>query len=269
MQPGPAGFDELRSWLEQYLELCGRLAPVSQAWSEAFASDVKFGALGSETLRAFTTKLERRIEAMGAVHPHVTALALVGMLDRFSLYVRYRRLGVTRDEMLDGLTDVVLGMLFGPDHQRPGWPAGAIQGLAAVRHFCHIDLTLLSYRRGEGEAGGSVDVDLLERVRETLPPQLNAGILASDGGYCVLGWMLSCAGFHGIALYNNTISVADPAAGGPAIDVVAERFGMPTATVAELAQLNDATDTSRRREVVEAKLVEIIAAARAMSPEPS
>ena len=118
VQPGPAGFDELRSWLAQYLELCGRLAPVSQAWSEAFASDVKFGALGSETLRDFTTKLERRIEAMGAMHPHVTALALVGMLDRFSLYVRYRLSGVTRDEMLDGLTDVVLGMLFGADHQR-------------------------------------------------------------------------------------------------------------------------------------------------------
>jgi AcrR family transcriptional regulator len=116
--PDREGFSELRSWLERYLDLCDRLGPVFHAWTEAFASKDEFGVLGAETLEKFTAALERRLGAMGTATPQITALALVGMLDRFSLYVRYRRVQAARDEMLDGLTRVVMGMLFGPPAHR-------------------------------------------------------------------------------------------------------------------------------------------------------
>ena len=108
------GFVELRRWLERYLDLCAQLGPVFHAWTEAFATKAAFGDLGSQTLESFTATLERRLAAMGTPTPHLTAFALLGMLDRFSLYVRYQRVGVGREEMLDGLTRVVQGMLFGP-----------------------------------------------------------------------------------------------------------------------------------------------------------
>jgi len=108
-----------------------------------------------------------------------------------------------------------------------------------------------------------MNLELLERVRDHLPPRLNAGILAADGGFCILGWMLVSAGFHTIALYNNTISVTHPSLGGPAIDVVARTYGMPLALVQELAEINDRTETARRRDAVRAKLDEIIVAASA------
>jgi len=114
-----------------------------------------------------------------------------------------------------------------------------------------------------------VDIELLERVRDTLPPALNAGILAGDGGYCILGWMLSCSGMHGIALYNNTISVADPTDGGAAVDVVARRFGLTPAIVQELAELNDATDATNRSAVVRAKLDAILASAESSAGKHS
>jgi len=112
--PNAAGARELRDWLDRYLVLSARLAPVVQAWSEAFAAKEEFGDLGSQTLGGFTTALTHRVEAMGAKDPQVTSLALVGLLDRFSMYVQFQRVDGTRDEVLDALTRVVLGMLFGP-----------------------------------------------------------------------------------------------------------------------------------------------------------
>ena len=123
LAPNQAGAQELRRWLEQYLMLCTRLAPVVQAWAEAFAAKAEFGALGSETLGGFTAAIEHRIAAMGVPDPQITALALVGMLDRFSMYVQFQRVDSSRDEMLDALTRVVLGMLFGPELDPP-----AVQG---------------------------------------------------------------------------------------------------------------------------------------------
>lgn len=105
-------------------------------------------------------------------------------------------------------------------------------------------------------------VDLLEGVRDGLPPRLNAGILMGDGGFCILGWMLMCAGFHPITIYNSTIVVADPERGGPAIEVVARAYEMPVEVVRELAEVNDRSETPRRREAVKARLNELIAGER-------
>jgi hypothetical protein len=108
-----------------------------------------------------------------------------------------------------------------------------------------------------------VNTDLLARVRDGLPQHLNAGILMGDGGFCVLGWMLLSAGFHPITLYANTVGVADPGEGGPAIDVVARVYDLPRQAVVELARLNDATPRAERSAAVRARLDALLEAERA------
>ena len=96
--------------------------------------------------------------------------------------------------------------------------------------------------------------DLLQRARDSLPARLNAGILMGDGGFCALGWLLLCAGYHPITLYANTLAVVDPATGGPAVDVVARVYDVPRDDVVDLARLNDATPSADRTEAVRTHL---------------
>jgi hypothetical protein len=108
-----------------------------------------------------------------------------------------------------------------------------------------------------------VNTDMVARVRDQLPPRLNAGILMGDGGCCILGWMLILAGYHPITIYANTNAVVDQHRGGPAIDVVAREYGLDHDTVVELARLNDATPTPARNDAVRARLTEMLDAAGA------
>jgi hypothetical protein len=104
-----------------------------------------------------------------------------------------------------------------------------------------------------------MDLERLRRLRASLPPTLNAGILMGDGGFCVLGWMLFTAGFHPITMYGNTLAVVEPALGGLAIDVVAREYGLPRAAVVDLARLNDSTPSATRVDAVRARLDELLA----------
>ena len=103
-----------------------------------------------------------------------------------------------------------------------------------------------------------MNVPLLRQARDGLPRRLNSGILMGDGGFCVLGWMLACAGFHPIAIYANTLAVVDSKRGGSAIEVVAREYGLPAETVAALARLNDATSSEERSEAVRAQIDAIL-----------
>ena len=100
---------------------------------------------------------------------------------------------------------------------------------------------------------------LLRRVRDTLPPRLNAGILMGDGGFCALGWMLLRAGFHPITLYANTLGVVHPEVGGPAVDVVARTYGLAREDVITIGELNDATPSDTRVDVVRRALDDLLA----------
>lgn len=101
-----------------------------------------------------------------------------------------------------------------------------------------------------------MNTTLLRRVRDTLPPTLNTGILLGDGGFCILGWMLTLAGYHPITMYNSTLFVADPdpARGGPVVDVVARLYDLPPDEVELLARINDNTPAAQRSEVVRHEL---------------
>ena len=105
------------------------------------------------------------------------------------------------------------------------------------------------------------DREWVRRLRDSLPPVLNRGILMGDGGFCILGWMLFSAGMHPITMYGNTIAVVDQGRGGPAIDVVAREYGLPRAIVVELARINDSTPGATRVDAVRARLDELLAGA--------
>lgn len=104
-------------------------------------------------------------------------------------------------------------------------------------------------------------VERLERVRDTLPQHLNAGILLGDGGFCVLGWMMVCAGYHEITFYSSSIAVLHPSRGGSVIDVVAEEYELARDDVVRLARLNDETASGERSDAVRAMLDELIGSA--------
>jgi hypothetical protein len=104
-----------------------------------------------------------------------------------------------------------------------------------------------------------VDADLLRRVRDSLPRSLNAGILMGDGGFCILGWTLTIAGYHPITIYGSTLAVNDARDGGSAVTLVARLLDLPEATVRVLAELNDTTPGTARVDAVRARLDELLA----------
>ncbi len=101
---------------------------------------------------------------------------------------------------------------------------------------------------------------LLEKARAGLPKRLNAGILQGDGGFCILGWLLVCAGFHPIAIYGSTHAVIDAHRGGRAVDVVAREYGLAPEAVADLAHLNDGTPAAQRVQAVRERLDALLGA---------
>ena len=103
-----------------------------------------------------------------------------------------------------------------------------------------------------------MNIDRLQRVRDTLPANLNAGILLGDGGFCVLGWMMVCAGYHEITFYSSTIAVLHPQHGGSIIDVVAREYELDRDQVVHIARLNDETPTDARHDVVRAALDDLL-----------
>jgi hypothetical protein len=106
-----------------------------------------------------------------------------------------------------------------------------------------------------------VNVDKLQRVRDTLPPRLNAGILLGDGGFCVLGWMMVCAGYHEITFYSSTIAIFHPQRGGSVVDIVAEEYGLDRDDVIRLGRLNDETNADERSDAVRAALDDLMGTA--------
>ena len=111
----------------------------------------------------------------------------------------------------------------------------------------------------EKEAGSTSRPEL-RRVRDKLPERLNAGILLGDGGFCILGWMLTLAGFHPITIYNSTLFVTDPdpRRSGLAVEVVAGIYGLPAAAVEELARTNDTTPAELRVQTVRRMLDDLL-----------
>jgi AcrR family transcriptional regulator len=115
IDPGAAGRDALRDWLERFYELYERYLPVLQAWNEALSSDPELARLGARVLRVFVGRLAERVteqDPAGIPHPDVAAIAMIAMVERATAYTLGGVVRADREVLLDTLADILHGGLF-------------------------------------------------------------------------------------------------------------------------------------------------------------
>ena len=80
-----------------------------RAWTEAEIGTHEFGRLGTDVLTRFTLTFTDRIAGRlpERVNPAIASLALVAMLERMNYYVLSKQVRVSRDAMVDTLTNVM------------------------------------------------------------------------------------------------------------------------------------------------------------------
>jgi AcrR family transcriptional regulator len=112
--PDGDGEAAVRDWLERFADLYERTGAVIRAWTEAEVVDSEFGRIAGALVGQFGHRLAERIhEAAPDVDAQIAALALVAMIERNNYYVLSRQLPISRDEMLDTLTAVTRGIVYG------------------------------------------------------------------------------------------------------------------------------------------------------------
>lgn len=111
----------LRAWLARFADLYQRYGPVIRAWTEAEIGGSELGRLGDDVLAEFTRVVFERVSDAQApgLDPGIAALAIVSMIERYNYFLLAEQVSVTRDEMLDTLTTVVLAAVCGPEASRP------------------------------------------------------------------------------------------------------------------------------------------------------
>jgi AcrR family transcriptional regulator len=99
----------LRDWIAKFADVYDQYGAIVRAWTEAEIGTHEFGRLGTEVFTRFTVRFTERISGAlpDRVDPAIAALALVAMIERMNYYVLSKQIAVTRDEMIDTLTDVM------------------------------------------------------------------------------------------------------------------------------------------------------------------
>jgi AcrR family transcriptional regulator len=113
--PDGDGRPALREWIARFAGLYDEYGAIVRAWTEAEIGTHEFGRLGTEVFTRFTATFTERISGSlpERVEPAIAALALVAMIERMNYYVLSKQVRVSRDEMIDTLTDVMHASLFG------------------------------------------------------------------------------------------------------------------------------------------------------------
>jgi AcrR family transcriptional regulator len=127
--PGAEGRAQLRTWVQQFVEVYRRYGPVVRAWSESQVSDPALARLGQRSLRRITSKLTDRIGEASrppGVEPEAAAFAFIGMLERVNYFVLSRGLPVDDAVAVDTLAAVLHTGIFGgrPGRRVPAGRAG-------------------------------------------------------------------------------------------------------------------------------------------------
>lgn len=123
VEPGEAGFTELRSWIEEFVEAYEHDAPVLVAWMSARPEDERFDTLGREVMAKFAGRIARTMHhAASDAGPHpldagIAATALVAMLERLCYYWLVRGAELPRGKVLDTLAAIWHQAIFGRSHR--------------------------------------------------------------------------------------------------------------------------------------------------------
>lgn len=119
IEPGDRGYEQLRSWVGDFIDLYREHAPVIQAWVQAEPEDTRFDRLGREVLGSIAGPIAHVIHGAveaGTRHPvspPVAATALVGMLERVSFVGRVRGAPFKPEDVVDTLATVWYEAIFG------------------------------------------------------------------------------------------------------------------------------------------------------------
>ncbi|MGH9024650.1 MAG: TetR/AcrR family transcriptional regulator [Acidimicrobiia bacterium] len=110
-----SGRQRLREWLGRFAGLYERQQATLRAWTEAEIGDSEFGRLGDDVFAELSLVVATRVRgaAPDDVDPATAGLAVVAMIERLHYYVATGQVRINREEMLDTLTAVTHGALFG------------------------------------------------------------------------------------------------------------------------------------------------------------
>ena len=114
--PGADGREQLRAWVQRFVDVYRRYGPVVRAWSESQIADPALARLGQRSLRRITSKLTDRIAEASrppGIDPAPAAFALIGMLERVNYFVLSRGLPVDDAAAVDTLAAVLHTGIFG------------------------------------------------------------------------------------------------------------------------------------------------------------
>jgi AcrR family transcriptional regulator len=123
--PGEAGYEHLRKWIAEFVEIYERNAAVVAAWIQA-ADDTRFVHLGREVLQKFAGRIAQVIqdsvhaEQRHPINPGIAATALVAMIERFCYFWVVYRGPFPRDGSVETLTTIWYQAIFGIDPAEDG-----------------------------------------------------------------------------------------------------------------------------------------------------
>lgn len=122
IQRGEAGHEQLRRWMEDFIENYEENSPVVVAWMSARPQDERFDTLGREVLSKFAGRIAHAIRQSGngdrhPVHAGIAAVSLVAMIERFCYYWLVRGADFKRADVAETMATIWHQAIFGESHR--------------------------------------------------------------------------------------------------------------------------------------------------------
>jgi AcrR family transcriptional regulator len=123
IERGEAGFEQLRQWMEHFIDAYDENSPVVVAWMSARPQDERFDKLGREVLAKFAGRIAHTIRESTSngdrhpVNPGIAAVSLVAMLERFCYYWLVRGGSFNRAEVSETMAAIWHQAIFGASHR--------------------------------------------------------------------------------------------------------------------------------------------------------
>lgn len=123
IERGEAGYEQLRRWMESFIDNYQENSPVVVAWMSARPQDERFDKLGREVLAKFAGRIAhtiRRSTGHGDRHPvhaGIAAVSLVAMIERFCYYWLVRGADFDRSDVAETMATIWHQAIFGASHR--------------------------------------------------------------------------------------------------------------------------------------------------------
>ncbi|MGH2726917.1 MAG: TetR/AcrR family transcriptional regulator [Actinomycetota bacterium] len=123
IERGEAGYEQLRAWMQAFIDTYEENSPVVVAWMSARPQDERFDKLGREVLAKFAGRIAHTIRHSASqgdrhpVHAGIAAVSLVAMIERFCYFWLVRGAEFKRDEVADTMAAIWHQAIFGASHR--------------------------------------------------------------------------------------------------------------------------------------------------------